>query len=145
MWMGSLGLILKQLIRVHLCVCPGIIVSGTMPKKPSGFTAVWKIDPPTPPSPPPPCVCPSPPQPTHSVFSHLPCGLEEYVHLEPLSSSLFLSWFHTSTAPSAKLLFTPFLIPHPPFYILLSPLCPSSAMLIRSHQITHWVSCVVLH
>lgn len=23
-------------------VCPGIIVSGTMPQKPSGFTAVWE-------------------------------------------------------------------------------------------------------
>lgn len=37
MWMGSLGLILKQLISVF--VCPGIIVSGTVPKKPSGLAA----------------------------------------------------------------------------------------------------------
>lgn len=27
-----------------VCVCPGIIVSGTMPQKPSGFTAVWEIE-----------------------------------------------------------------------------------------------------
>lgn len=52
MWMGSLGLILKQLISVCLCVRPGIIVSGTLPKKPSGFTAVWEIETlPLPPSP----------------------------------------------------------------------------------------------
>jgi len=43
MWTGSLGLILKQLISVCVCVCHGIIVSGTVPKKPSGF-AVWETE-----------------------------------------------------------------------------------------------------
>lgn len=89
MRMGSLGLILKQLISVHLCVCPGIIVSGTMPKKPSGFTAVWEIE-----THPPPLIPvsthppPRPLQPTHSVFSHFPVVWKK---------NLFFNWYLLSS------------------------------------------------
>lgn len=83
MWIGSLGLILKQLISVR--VCPGIIASGTMPKKPSGFTAVWEIEmlPP-----PPPVQVPAHPQTPHAAFSHFPLIWKKnfYFHWCPLSS-----------------------------------------------------------
>lgn len=97
MWIGSLGLILKQLISVR--VCPGIIASGTMPEKPSGFTAVWEIEM----LPPPPAPVPAHPKTPHAAFSHFPLVWKKnlYFHWCPLSSRhhFTYSFLHFSQLP----------------------------------------------
>lgn len=121
MWIGSLGLILKQLISVR--VCPGIIASGTMPKKPSGFTAVWEIEmlPPPPPVP-----VPAHPQTPHAAFSHFPLIWKRnfYFHCCRLSP------FHHFTYSFLPTSFSSCFVPYPSFSF------SSQATPTPLHQIT---------